>query len=228
MRATRSNEEASRVVQMPAQTRILATAGIIGPVLFTVAVLVQQFYRRGGYHPTAQLISDLTAGPYGWVQQLNFVVFGLLIIAFAAGLQWGVRSTRTKVLGPALLGFNGVGLVLAGGFPLREDAAGHIYDPIGVHTVNGVIFFLSIGIALAVASPRLRADPRWRDLATYPLVTGIALLIGFLVVVAFALPAGAPLHDWLGLVQRLVLTVWLVCIVGLAGRLRRIATQTGR
>ena len=227
MKAAHTNEDAALISRTPTKTRTLAAAGTIGPVLFTVAVVVQQFYRRGEYDPTAQLVSDLTAGPYGWVQQVNFVVFGLLMIAFAVGLQLGVRPTRVAVVGPALLGFNGVGLVLAGGFPLREDAAGQVHNPIGVHTVNGVIFFLSIGIVLAVVSLRLRADPRWRGLATYTLVTGIALLAGFLVVVALARPAGAPLHDWLGLVQRLVLTVWLACIVVLALRLRRVATQTG-
>lgn len=108
---------------------------------------------------------------------------------------------------------------------MREDTAGQVYDPIGVHTVNGTVFFLSIGMVLAVVSRRLRADPRWRSLATYTLVTGIALLVLFVVVVALARPADAPLHDWLGLVQRLVLAVWFACIIVLALRLRRVATQ---
>jgi hypothetical protein len=43
-----------------------------------------------------------------------------------------------------------VELVIAGIFPLREDAAGRIYDPLGVHMVNGTIFFLSIGVVLIV------------------------------------------------------------------------------
>jgi hypothetical protein len=161
------------------------------------------------------------------VQQVNFIVFGLLMIAFAAGLQRGVRPTRASVLGPAIVGFNGFGLVLAGIFPLRMDTAGRIYDPIGVHTVNGAIFFLGIGIVLAVMSFRLRADPRWRGLATYTLATGIALLVLFVGVVALVRPVGAPLHDWFGLVQRLVLAVWFVCIVVLALRLSSVTTQTG-
>ncbi len=194
----------------------------------TVGFLVVGFFRRGEYDPIAKQISDLEAGPSGWVQQVNFVVFGLLLVAFAVGLQRGVRPTRAGVVGPAILGCNGVGLVLAGIFPLREDAAGLVYDPTGVHTVNGTIFFLSIGIALVVVSPRLRGDPRWRGLATYTLVTGIALLVLFVAVGALTRPADAPLHDWLGLLQRLVLAVWFPCIVVLALRLRRVAAETGR
>jgi hypothetical protein len=85
----------------------LATAGFVGPVLFAIGVVAQQFYRRGEYDPNAQLIMDLTAGPYGWVQQVNFIVFGLLMIALTAGLYLGVRPTRATLVGPAILGFNG-------------------------------------------------------------------------------------------------------------------------
>jgi hypothetical membrane protein len=136
-----------------------------------------------------------------------------------------VRATRARGVGLAILGCNGMGLVLAGIFPLRQDATGLVYDPTGVHSANGKIFFLSIGIALVVVSLRLRGDPSWRGLATYTLVTGIALLVLFVAVGALAVPADAPLHDWLGLVQRLVLAVWLPCIVVLALRLRRVATE---
>jgi Protein of unknown function (DUF998) len=72
----------------------------------------------------AERVSALEAGPGGWVQQANFVVFGLLTIAFAVGLHWRMRPTRAGVVGPALLGWTGVGLVLTAAFPLREDAAG--------------------------------------------------------------------------------------------------------
>ncbi len=130
------------------------------------------------------------------------------------------------MVGPAILALNGMGLVLAGIFPLRENAAGVVYDPNGVHSVNGAIFFLSIGIALVAVSLRLRADPRWRGLAAYTLVTGIALFVLFFALGLLALRAGAPLHHWLGLLQRLVLAVWFPCIILLALRLRHIATET--
>ncbi len=214
------------VMDEPRRTRALAGAGIVGPILFTVGFLALGLLRRGDYDWIARQISDLTAGPYGWAQQLNFIVFGLLLVAFAVGLYRGVQATRTGVAGPAILALNGVGLVVAGTFPLRENAAGVVYDPNGVHSVNGAIFFLSIGIALVAVSLRLRADPGWRDLAAYTLVTGIALVVLFFALGLLALRAGAPLHAWLGLLQRLVLAVWFPCIIVLALRLRRLATET--
>jgi hypothetical protein len=105
-------------------TTALAVAGILGPILFTVAFVAQELFRRGEYSPMAERVSALEAGPGGWVQQANFVVFGLLTIAFAVGLHWRMRPTRAGVVGPALLGWTGVGLVLTAAFPLREDAAG--------------------------------------------------------------------------------------------------------
>jgi hypothetical membrane protein len=210
------------------RVRSLAAAGILGPVLFTIGFLVLGIVRRDQYDWISQQVSDLTAGPYRWAQQLNFAVFGLLLIALAAGLGRAVRQTRAGVVGPGILALNGVGLVLAGIFPLRENAAGAVYDPNGVHSVKGAIFFLGIGIALVALSVRLRADPRWRDLATYSSVTGIALVVLFFALGLLALRAGAPLHHWLGLLQRLVLAVWFPCIILLALRLRQVAMETER
>lgn len=216
---------APSMVRQPTVLRLLAWGGLLGPVLFTVVVLAQQMARRDSYNATTQLVSDLTAGPYGWIQQANFILFGVLLITFAAGLHADVcldRPSRTR-FAPALPAVNGVGLIVAGTFPLRTDSAGHVHDPIGVHTANGVIFFLSIGIVLCTMSAALRADPRWCRLAPYTLVTGLALLLLFAVVVTLVRPPDAPLHHWLGAVQRLILTTWLTTIATLALRLRHLA-----
>jgi hypothetical membrane protein len=224
MHTSHAQLQAAPTTRTSRTARMLAFAGIAGPVGFAVGFLVLGLLHPG-YSPVTQQVSDLTAGPYGWAQQANFVVFGLLLLAFAVGLQLGLQPTRASVLGPLLLGGNGVGLVLAGAFPLRQDATGRVYDPVGVHSVNGAIFFASIGIALVALALRLRADPRWRDLAPSTLVTGIALLVGFVAVGTLLRPGGAPLHHWLGLGQRLLVAAWLACIVALAVRLRHLATQ---
>jgi hypothetical membrane protein len=199
----------------------LALAGILGPILFTAVFVLQELFRRGEYSPMAEPVSALEAGPGGWVQQVNFVGFGLLTIAFAVGLHRGMRPTRAGVVGPPILVWTGVGLVLAAVFALREDAAGATYDPTGLHDVNGAVFFLSIGVGLVVTSRRMAADPRWRSLATYALATGIALLVMFVAFGVLVGPDDAPLHPWAGLAQRVVLAVWFSCTIVLVLRLRR-------
>lgn len=209
----------------------LGALGIVGPVLFTVGFLLQGFLRtdlRNGYNANAQQISDLTAGPDGWVQQVNFVVFGLLLMAFAVGLHLSLRKAWPWVIGSALLAWNGVELVIAGIFPLREDAAGHIFDPLGVHSVNGTIFFLCIGIVLGVLSRPLARDERWRDRSAYTQVSGVVVFVLVLLNGLLAESAPAPLHPWVGLIQRAILAVWFPCLMVLAHRLWHLARTGGQ
>lgn len=63
----------------------LALAGIAGPVLFTVLVILQG-QLIPAYSHVSLPISALEAWPTGWIQRLNFWVAGLLNIAFAYGL----------------------------------------------------------------------------------------------------------------------------------------------
>jgi hypothetical membrane protein len=201
--------------------RMMAWAGVVGPVLFTVGYLAQEAMRVGEYSPVAEPISALEAGPNGWIQQANFVVFGLLTIVFAVGLHRGARPTRLGYVGPALMFLSGIGLLLAAAFPLREDAAGVTYDP-GGHIVAGLTFFLGSALALIVLSRRLAHDPRWRSLATYTLASGVVALAGFFMMGALVMPDDAPLHDWAGLGQRvLVLVVLFPCRIALGVRLLR-------
>jgi hypothetical membrane protein len=208
----------------PAWTAGLAWAGIIGPVLFTAAFIGQEALRRSEYNPLAETVSALEAGPNGWVQQVNFVIFGLLTMAFAVGLQLGLRRTRLGLLGPALLFTSGIGLLLAAGLPLREDAAGVTYDP-GGHFVAGLTFFLTSALGLIALSRRLARDPNWRGLAGYTLAAGVVSLLGFFVMGALVMPDAAPLHDWAGLAQRvLILLVLFPCRVVLSLRSRRLVS----
>ncbi|HLZ58908.1 MAG TPA: DUF998 domain-containing protein [Ktedonosporobacter sp.] len=208
--------------------RVLAAAGICAPILFAIGFVMQGFLRtdlRLGYNPIAQEISDLTAGPSGWVQQVNFLVFGLLMIAFGVGLYRGVRKASPWMVGPALVVWNGVELMVAGLFPRSENAAGHIYDPLGVHMMNGMVFFLSIGIVLVMLSLRFARDEKWRDLAIYTRVTGIVLFVMVVLNGFFAETAQDPLHPWLGLLQRSILAVWSLCLIILALRLWRVGAR---
>ena len=151
-------------------------------------------------------------------QQLNFFIFGILMMIFGVGLGFGLRTRRRRVASAIVLWW-GLGLVMAGFFPLRENAGGQTYDPTGLHQPNGAVFFLSMWVGLAILSWCLRPDARWRGLTGYILATGVALALPFVVMVAFAIPSSAPLQLWAGLLQRAVLAVWFPCIIVLATRL---------
>jgi hypothetical membrane protein len=222
MNTTRTASTGVTVRQSSSLIRPAGWAGIVGPVLFTATFLAQEAFRRGEYDPVSEPVSALEAGPNGWIQQANFVVFGVLTILFAVGLHRGLRPTRRGIAGPALLFVSGIGLLLAAAFPLREDAAGVTYDP-GGHVVAGLMFFNSSAIALVVLSRRMARDQRWRGLSTYTLTAGALAIVSVFVMGALVMPDDSVLHHWAGLAQRaIILLVLFPCRVVLSARLLKI------
>src|SRR5258707_939540 len=101
--------------------RWFAFAGVGGPILFVLVFTLAGFLRPG-YSPLSQAVSDLGVGPNAWLQNANFVVFGLLLIAFAIGFYQGMRSVISRgwlVACLVLLMLSGVGIINGGIF--KED-----------------------------------------------------------------------------------------------------------
>ncbi|HEV8579518.1 MAG TPA: DUF998 domain-containing protein [Thermoanaerobaculia bacterium] len=198
----------------------LATGGIAGPVIFATLALVQSLLRPE-HSLIADPISALAAGPNGWVQNVSFVLFGLLMTVYAVGLHLGVSPARWSKAGPAFLVLSGFGLLWAGLFP-ATNASGAFQDR-ALHTLGFIMTFSGAGLGLILMSRRMARDPRWQSLATYALATGIATLLLMLSGARLVRPPGAPLHPWWGLFQWVLLAVWLPCTVILAFRLLRVA-----
>ena len=201
-------------------------AGILGPVLFFVTWMAQELFLTEGYDPLAEPVSALAAWPHGWVQTVNFVVFGLLTFAFAAGLHRGLAPSRFGVAGPALFAVTGLGTLWGAAFPIRMDSAGVTYDP-GLHAIGGMMFFPVTALALIVVSFRVARDPDWAHLAIPVRLAGILMIATIPLMVAFVGPEEAPLHDWFGLFQRiLVLGFIFPARIALSYRLLRIGRSS--
>ncbi|MDQ3941968.1 MAG: DUF998 domain-containing protein [Actinomycetota bacterium] len=199
----------------------LALAGIAGPIIFVVVALMHSLLREDhslAEHP----VSALAAGPSGWIQNVNFLLFGSLMIAYAIGLHLGVHPSRWGLVGFALLVLSGIGLMWGGLFP-ATDATGSFDEDRLLHIPGFIMTFLGGGIGLIVMSRRMARDLRWKSLATYALLSGIAMLVLIVVGGGLVRPPGSPLHAWFGLFQWVLLAVWLPCTVVLAIRLLRLA-----
>lgn len=201
----------------PALRRLQAVAGVLAPVGFTVSVVAQSL-ARDDHHLLHDPASALAAGPEGWIQNLTFAVAGGLILAFGLGLHLTIQPPRHFDPGPQLLGLFGLGLVGAALWP-AVDASGAVDESRLPHLVAGLVTFTSAWLAALVLATRLRRDPEWRPLARYARAAGVALLLLFVAGAALVRPAGAPLHDWLGLFQWTYLGVWFPFLVALAIRL---------
>ena len=113
---------------------------------------------------------------------------------------------------------------MAGVFPWKMVSGVPTETP--AHVAGAITSFAATGLGLVVVSRRMSADPRWRDLSTYTMATGIAVLVLFITVGFFAVDDGAPLHPWAGLIQRLLCAVWFTCMIVLAFRLRGLPVMT--
>jgi len=195
---------------------------VIGP-LFFIALVVAQGMLQPDYSHIAMPISALAAWPAGWMQNLNFFLLGTLNAAFTIGLHNAIRATRFGLIGILLLLLSCLGILLAGLFPWINLNGVPTETP--QHVIGAVLTFSGASTGLLVLSRRMSADPGWHSLSTYLLGTGIVMVILFVVVGFFAVDAGTPFHRWAGLLQRVLVAVWVTCQLVMARRLLRIARE---
>jgi hypothetical membrane protein len=200
----------------------LIVAGLVAPFPF-IALVILQGILQPGYNHVMQPISALAALPLGWIQNINFYILGTFMIAYAIGLHFSVRPGRPVALGPALIALCGMGLIVAGVFPWRQEN-GVFIEPAG-HVVGAAMSFLGVSLGHIVVSRAMRRDPQWKAIASYVFASGITMLLLFFAV-AYSLEPGSPLRPWTGLLQRVLVAVWCACTAVVALRGARIPVNT--
>jgi len=180
--------------------RIFALCGIIAPILFTFLVIVASFLRTD-YNQIYNFVSDLGVGPYSIIQNVNFVIFGLLVIVFSLGLRSGLSVSQGRALkaGIWFVTIFGLGVLFAGVFP--EDYLSGVPH----NLVSATAFLTIIAAQLLIWKGLKNADNYiWGKYRTYSLISGL-LSIVLLLVLRVAIGG-----DYQGLVQRLFLAVpWI-------------------
>ena len=168
-------------------TRSLLGYGIIaGP--FYVAVSLVQAAVRDGFDLGRHEWSLLANGSAGWVQVVNLIVTGLMVLAAAVGYRRALGAGVGRRSVPILLGVFGAGLGGAGvfkadpmsGFPVGTPA-GPPMDP----TMAGILHlafagagFLALIAASLLLAVRFRRQGR-RGSAVSSALAGLGLLAGF-------------------------------------------------
>lgn len=194
------NKKNGTHIQRQNKQRFFAICGIVAPILFTILVIAASLLRPG-YSQIYNFISDLGVGPYAIIQNINFVIFGLLVICFAFGLRDGLPVPQEKVLKASVwfVIIFGLGVLFAGVFPEN-------YFFQGPHNLASAIAFLSIIAAQLLIWRGLKNvdNSVWRGYRTYSLVSGLLSII-LLLVLRVAIGG-----DYQGAAQRAFLAVpWI-------------------
>lgn len=194
------------VNQTQKRQRIFALCGIIAPILFTLLVIMESLLRPG-YSQIFNDVSDLGVGPYGIIQNLNFMVFGLLSIGFAIGLGVNLPYRAGKATKWLVMVF-GLMIILAG-VTLLFSGPNLIYAKDDVpHGLVSAIAFLTIIAAQFLTWQALRGsnDAIWGHYRLYSFISGV---LSILTLLFLSYTQFAPYH---GASERLFIAVWMIWI----------------
>ena len=169
-----------------APDQILLACGVAAGPLYVVVGLIQMAIRPG-FDITRHALSLLSNGDLGWIQTLNFLVTGILLVAGAVGVKRALRSGPGSRWAPRMLGLYGLGLIGASifradpalGFPPGTPLENNPISWHGMlHFVVGTIGFIGFIAACFIFARRFMSiqNPAW---AWYSLITGILFLISF-------------------------------------------------
>ena len=202
-------------------TKALCVCGVVAGPLFTVAWIVEDA-TRANYDPLRYPISSLSIGDAGWMQIAAFIITGLLVLAFAIGLQRALRPS-SSVWGPALVGLAGIGLIGAGIFvtdPLNGYPSGTPLIPTErtihgiLHDLFGIPFFLGLPITGFVFG-RLFTRRGHRSWAVYSTISGFAMFAVFFFARLSLRPGFEEMAGLFGLFQRITVSIgwaWLTLL----------------
>ena len=199
-----------------------------GLVTFVVTFLVEGAIRPG-YRPWRHAVSQLSLGPFGWVNTIAILLTAMALLAFAAGLRRALPTGSGSTWGPRLIGVAGGGFLLAGAFP---DDPGLGYPPgtPAQQSLSGLVHGLVITVAFGclsaacfVMARRLASNSAWRGWARYSTVTGLLVAAGYLAtsILTGLDQAGVLPNAPGGLTQRATIITGFGWIVLLAARLLR-------
>jgi len=210
---------------------LAAWSGMIGAALF-VAVFLLEGWIRPGYQPLAEYVSALSLGGRGWVQIVNFLVFGALLFGFTRAVAAEFPNGKASRWGLILLTIIAIGYFFSGPFvmdpPSTPLAEATLHGTL--HGILGAIVFLLMPIAIFVFWRRFHEDPKWQFLQGWTLVLGIicaAVDIYFSIIskIPILLTSQSP---WVGLIQRGVIVPFMIWIFVFAFGMTKVIKETGQ
>jgi hypothetical protein len=193
---------------------LLVCGAFAGP-LFTIAWFVEAFL-HADYASMRHAVSSLSVGEFGWLQDINFILTGILTLSLAFGVSNALRARSGSVWVPILLTIAGIGFIGSGFFttdPLNGYPPGTPVLP-APPTPSGSmhLFFAALIFGLPATGLVLARhfdDQNERRWALYSRVTAFAFMALYLITIAGFLQVDGLVH-YAGLLQRISLTMILI------------------
>ena len=168
-----------------AVTRRLLACGVSAGPLYMVVGLAQAVM-RDGFDMRRHALSLLSNGDLGWIQIVNFMAAGALVIAGALGIRRRLHPGRGGTWGPILMGLFGVGLIGSGVF-VADPGAGFPPGtvPPATMTSSGLLHFVfgGLGFYALIAAGFVFARRFWsrgeRGWAVYSVGTSTGFFAAF-------------------------------------------------
>lgn len=194
---------------------LAAWSGMIGPAFFVVVFWVEGWIRPG-YSPLAEYVSALSLGGRGWVQIVNFVLFGALLFVFTRAVAAEFPNGKASRWGLILLTIIAIGYFFSGPFvmdPTSTPLAKATFHGT-LHGILGALVFVLMPITIFVFWRRFRSDPKWQFLQGWTLILGI---ICAAVDIYFSIVSKIPIlmtsqSPWIGLIQRGVIMPFMIWV----------------
>jgi uncharacterized protein DUF998 len=200
------------------QTAWLGLIAIGGIVYFFVAVVALHVLRPE-LNPVNHAVSNYAVGPYGYLMIAAFYALALSAFALALGLTRSMALTTQAQVAVLLLNIASVGMVVMGIFPGDAHALHPPATITGiVHWFAAGVSFLSIIVAAFLLSNCFKTDEYWQAFRR------LAFALALAMVVALLLYGMLALIGWIGIGQRIYITMSLTWLLLMAVWLRSIVT----
>lgn len=207
------------LTSVPRELLLWLTVGVAGAVLFTATYLIEGA-TRPGYNGFQQAISALSLGPGGWIQQANFVVFGVCTLYLAVAWRKILTGGVGAMAYPVMRGIEGLGLILVGLFsqdPAPGYPPGTLRTPPTMHgelhIIGAFVIVGAMALGLCVIAWRFARDRHGWGWAGYAVLSAILTLV-FMALFGMAQQSGSA--GYAGLYERLATnaeTIWGVVLL---------------
>jgi hypothetical protein len=203
--------------------------GLTAPILFVSIFTIEGLFREN-YSEMKNFISELFIGNRGWIQIVNFLIFGILFFVFSIGLLREFQKRRLSLTGPILF------LILASCYffsgPFVTDPGTIFTQQKSVHGIIhgflGAIVFLLMTVSSWTFLKLFSKEKAFKSLKNVTLFFAIILTLSL---IAFTYVTKVPssqnsFQNLNGLFQRLALIPFMVWLFYFAFSIRNVLSKS--